>query len=141
MSLRKSNIRTWNAWTLFVLSLVAVAAPVWSNAYVCPMARAAQALESTEPVECCSKVQTAPPHATSGEAYEIPCDCAQLHWDVAGIDHPRVQAIASCSWAVQAALPSHVSWHPAPLLASPASDAPPDPSSPPLWKLHQSIRC
>lgn len=141
MSLRKSKIRTWNAWTLFVLSLVAVAAPTWANAYICPMARAVQTHEDAESASCCSKAPAAPAHASTGKAYEIPCHCAQLQWDVAGFDHPRAQIFAPAVWAVQPAPLFQVSWAHAPDLSRPTSDAPPDSSSPPLWVLHQSIRC
>lgn len=129
---------------MFLLALVAVGAPVWANAYVCPMDRAARAaaVPSGHETACCSKAATLPPAAWGVDALEAPCDCAQLQWDVSDIDQPRSSSVAAMAPVVQIALPS-----PVPTLRSATttpripSHAPPASVSPPLWILNQSIRC
>lgn len=144
MDRRKPTLSAWKAWTMFLLALVAVGAPVWANAYVCPMDRAAKAASSSTGHEnaCCQKVQTLPPPAFGVVALELPCDCAQLQWDVSSIDQTRQSVLAMASPVallplVDLQVPSRVSS----LGRLRTNLSPPPVSSPPLWILNQSIRC
>lgn len=144
MDRRKPTLRAWKAWTLFLLALVAVGAPVWANAYVCPMDRAARAaaVPSGHETACCSKAATLPPAAWGVDALEAPCDCAQLQWDVSDIDQPRASSVAAVAPAIQIAVPSPVSTlRNATVVRRDLSQTPLASASPPLWILNQSIRC
>ena len=128
---------------MFLLALVAVGAPVWANAYVCPMDREAKAaaIRGHETM-CCPKAQPLPPPAFGVDAIEEPCDCAQLQWDVSSIDQTRQSVIAVASPV--ASLPSadlQVSPRVSSLGRLRTALSPPPLSSPPLWILNQSIRC
>lgn len=144
MSRRKPTFRTWKAWTLFLLALVAVGAPVWANAYVCPMELAAIAERATyaERAGCCPKAQAAPKPDASETRLEPPCDCAQLNWDVTDVDVPRSVVIASATtpWALTE--PALLSGLLSPVVRLRLVAHPPVAlSSPPLWVRNQSIRC
>lgn len=128
---------------MFLLALVAVGAPVWVNAYVCPMDREAKAAAVRgHETMCCPKSQTLPPPAFGVDALEEPCDCAQLQWDVSDIDQTRSSVFAvvspvSTNPPADFQTPSRVSS----LGRLRTGLAPPPLSSPPLWVLNQSIRC
>lgn len=130
---------------MFLLALVAVGAPVWANAYVCPMDRAAKAAVAAKASEtaCCTKAQTLPPPAWGVDALETPCDCAQLQWDVTDVDQPRSSHPASL--VPTASIPPQASAPFLRLIATESHRATPAPplaiSSTPLWVLNQSIRC
>ena len=129
---------------MFLLALVAVGAPVWANAYVCPMEQAAIAERAAVAKQsgCCPKVQTQTRQATSATRFETPCDCAQLQWDVADVDAPRsvVFDVATTLWTRtgDALLSGRLN----PVLRLRVVANPPVAlCSPPLWVRNQSIRC
>lgn len=144
MDRRKHAQRTWKAWTLFLLALVAVGAPVWANAYVCPMERAAIAQRAAvqEPAGCCAKTQAAALPDASAARVEGPCDCAQLHWDVADVDVPRTVVLASGASSFAVVANALLFGRLDPIVRLRVVAHPPVAiSSPPLWVRNQSIRC
>jgi hypothetical protein len=129
---------------MFLLALVAVGAPVWANAYVCPMKQAAIAEREAiaDKAGCCTKTHASRHSAPDASRIEPPCDCAQLQWDVSDINGPRSETFTSVSplWAptvdrLLAGLLNPVSR--LRVVARPAVAI----SSPPLWVRNQSIRC
>lgn len=144
MNRRNPTLRAWKAWTLFLLALVAVGAPVWANAYVCPMDRAAKANALSTSIEtgCCPKTQTLAPPAHGVVALELPCDCAQVSWDVSAIDQPRTANLSANPDALSRSLAvaeCAIGHSRVPLRQ--VSTAPPIRTAPALWVLNQSIRC
>lgn len=144
MDRRNPTLRAWKAWTLFLLALVAVGAPVWANAYVCPMDRAAKAnaLSTSLETVCCPKAQTLAPPAYGVVALEIPCDCAQVSWDVSAIDHPRTSNLGAHAEIPSRAFPVlEFTLRSSVERLRQVSAPPPASSAPALWVLNQSIRC
>lgn len=144
MNRRGPTFRGWKAWTLFLLSFVAVGAPVWANTYVCPMQQAALAERAAlaDPSGCCPKVQSTSSSDMDASRFEPPCDCAQLHWDVADVDSPRPLNFVSPTPLWTGTHIAHLSELLTPVVRL-RLDAlvPLALSSPPLWVRNQSIRC
>lgn len=129
-------MRKGRAWLLFILSLVAVAAPAWSDAYVCPMAR--EALREHRP-SCCAKKETVRKTA-AGPRIQVACHCPKLTWtanvaqvrDNSASDHASQPLALAPDFSV--AMVQRVGT--AVVQRSIAYE-----SGPPLWVWNLSIRC
>lgn len=126
-------------WALMLLAWLAVLVPVWGSLYECPMTRS----EPSAEVVCCAPATHLPaPSASAVPWFDVGCDCPQLDWQ----ELPAEAARELRSDSV----------HPFPLVFLRSLQTPRQPqpdqflprvhvssrsSGPPLWVLHQSIRC
>lgn len=124
------------AWLLFLLSLVAVAAPAWTDAYVCPMAREALREHKSS---CCAKKETVRKTA-AGPRIQVACHCPKLTWtanvaqvrDNSASDHASQPLALAPDFSV--ALLQRVG---VAVVQRPVAYE----SGPPLWVRNLSIRC
>jgi hypothetical protein len=133
---RHAASRKGRAWLLFLLSLVAVAAPAWTDAYVCPMAR--EALREHR-ASCCAKAESVRP-AASGERFEVACHCPKLAWSATPAQ-VREDSASDQATPILAPSPDPIAGFAQRIeLGVPRSFLACE-SGPPLWVRNLSIRC